>query len=61
MAGHARSLSFCKAQLETRDLKPGVADIKVRKDEIFQGMATDHEIRSLRNEVARFRDQSLEK
>ncbi len=33
-----------KAQLvQTRDMKADVADIKVRMDEIYQGMATDPE------------------
>jgi hypothetical protein len=50
-----------KAQLvQTRDMKADVADIKVRMDEIYQGMATDPEIRNLRDEVSRFREQSLE-
>ena len=50
-----------KAQLsQTRDMKAHIADIKVRMDEIYQGMATDPEIRNLRDEVSRFREQSLE-
>ncbi|MGO9768953.1 MAG: hypothetical protein ACLPSW_05240 [Roseiarcus sp.] len=50
-----------KAQLaQTREMKTDVADIKVRMDEIYQAMATDPEIRNLRDEVSRFREQSLE-
>jgi hypothetical protein len=49
-----------KAQMaHTRELKSDVADIKVRMVEIYQAMATDPEIRSLREEVGRFRDQSV--
>jgi hypothetical protein len=49
-----------KAQMaHTRELKSDVADIKVRMGEIYQAMATDPEIRSLREEVGRFRDQSV--
>jgi DNA-binding transcriptional regulator YbjK len=50
-----------KAQLaQTREMKTDVADIKVRMDEIYQAMATDPEIKNLRDEVSRFREQSLE-
>ena len=50
-----------KAQLtQTRELKADLAEARVRVDEIYQAMATDPEIKSLREEVARFRDQSLE-
>ncbi|MGA2126468.1 MAG: hypothetical protein ABSG76_09980 [Xanthobacteraceae bacterium] len=50
-----------KAQIgHTRDIKADVSDIKSRMAEIFQTMATDPEIRSLREEVSRFRDQSVE-
>ncbi len=50
-----------KAQLaQTREMKTDVADIKVRLDEIYQAMATDPEIRNLRDAVSRFREQSLE-
>ena len=50
-----------KAQLtQTRELKADLAEARVRIDEIYQAMATDQEIKSLREEVARFRDQSLE-
>jgi hypothetical protein len=49
-----------KAQIvHTRAIKSEVADIKIRVDEIYQAMATDPEIRSLREEVGRFRDQSV--
>jgi hypothetical protein len=41
----------------TRELKSDVADIKVRMGEIYQAMATDPEIRSLREEVGRFRSK----
>jgi predicted nucleic acid-binding Zn-ribbon protein len=43
----------------TREIKTEVADIGVRVKEIFQAMATDPEIKSLREEVSRFRDRSL--
>ena len=50
-----------KAQIaHTRDMKADIAGIKVRMDEIYQAMATDPEVRSLREDVSRFRDQSLE-
>jgi hypothetical protein len=50
-----------KAQLaQTREMKTDVADVKVRLDEIYQAMATDPEIKNLRDEVTRFREQSLE-
>ena len=50
-----------KAQLtQTRELKAGLAEARVRIDEIYQAMATDPEIKSLREEVARFPDRSLE-
>jgi hypothetical protein len=45
---------------QTRELKADLADARVRIDEIYQAMATDPEIKSLREEVARFRDRSLE-
>jgi hypothetical protein len=49
-----------KAQMiHTREIKSDVADIKVRMGEIYQAMATDPEIRNLREEVGRFRDQSV--
>jgi uncharacterized protein YhaN len=43
----------------TREMMADVAAMKVRMDEIYQAMATDPEVRSLREDVARFRDQSL--
>jgi hypothetical protein len=50
-----------KAQLaQTREMKADVADIKVRLDEIYQAMAIDPEIKNLRDEVSRFREQSPE-
>ena len=50
-----------KAQIaQTRDMKADIAGIKVRMDEIYQAMATDPEVRNLREDVSRFRDQSLE-
>ena len=50
-----------KAQLaNTREIKADLADARIRIDEIFQAMATDPEIRSLRADVARFREQSLD-
>jgi hypothetical protein len=39
----------------TRELKADVADIKVRMGEIYQAMATDPEIRNLREDVSHFR------
>jgi chromosome segregation ATPase len=49
-----------KQQMEySREMKADVADIKARMAEIYQSMATDAEINSLRDEVARFRDQSV--
>jgi hypothetical protein len=54
-------VAAAKAQLtQTREIKTDIADTKVKIDEIYQAMATDPEIKSLREEVARFRDQSLE-
>jgi chromosome segregation ATPase len=50
-----------KAQLtHSRELKADVADMKTRFAEVYQAMATDPEIKTLRDEVSRFRDQSLE-
>jgi hypothetical protein len=50
-----------KAQLtQTREIKTELAETRVRIDEIYQSMTTDPEIKSLRDEVARFRDQSVE-
>jgi hypothetical protein len=50
-----------KAQLEnTREIKTDLADAQIRIGEIFQVMPTAPEIRSLREDVARFREQSLE-
>ena len=50
-----------KAQLgHIREIKSEVADSRIRLDEIYQSMATDPEIRSLRDEVTRFREQSLD-
>lgn len=50
-----------KAQLaHSREIKADLAETRVRIDEIYQAMATDPEIKSLRDEVARFRDRSLE-
>jgi hypothetical protein len=47
-----------KAQLVySRD---DVADIKVRMDEIYRSMATSSEIQGLRDEVSKFRDQSID-
>jgi hypothetical protein len=44
-----------KAQMvHTREIKSDVADIKVRMGDIYQAMATDPEIRSLREEVGAF-------
>ena len=46
-----------KAQFaQSRELKADLAEARVRIDEIYQAMATDPEIKSLREEVARFRD-----
>jgi hypothetical protein len=54
-------VAAAKAQLtQTREIKTDIADTKVKIDEIYQAMATDPEIKSLREEVARFPDQSLE-
>lgn len=50
-----------KTQLAySRETKATVADIKVRLSEIYQAMATDPEVRSLRDDVASFRDQSVD-
>ena len=50
-----------KAQIaQTRDMKADIAGIKVRMDEIYQAMATDPEVRNLREDLSRSRDQSLE-
>jgi hypothetical protein len=50
-----------KAQLEnTREIKTDLADARIRIGEIFQVMPTAPEIRSLREDLARFREQSLE-
>ena len=49
-----------KAQIaHMSEMKADVADIKVRTHEIYQAMATDPEIRHLREEVGRFRDHSV--
>jgi hypothetical protein len=49
-----------KAQLEnTREIKTDLADARIRIGEIFQ-VTTAPEIRSLREDLARFREQSLE-
>lgn len=50
-----------KTQLAySRETKATVSDIKVRLGEIYQAMATDPEVRSLRDDVASFRDQSAD-
>jgi phage gp16-like protein len=50
-----------KMQLtRTQEVKNDLAEARVRIDEIFQAMATNIEIKNLREDVARFRDQSLE-
>lgn len=50
-----------KAQLvRLREVMENVAQIKVRMDEIYGAMATDSEIQNLRNEVTRFRDDSVD-
>ena len=50
-----------KAQLiHSREIKADVVDIRIRVGEIYQAMATDPEIKSLREEVSGFRDRSLE-
>jgi hypothetical protein len=50
-----------KAQIgQTRDMKADIAGIKVRMDEIYQAMATDPDVRNLREDASRLRDQSLE-
>jgi hypothetical protein len=46
--------------IATRDMKADIARIKVRMDEICRAMATDPEVRNLREDVSRLRDQSLE-
>jgi predicted nucleic acid-binding Zn-ribbon protein len=43
-----------------RDVKTDVVDIKVRMAEIYQAMATEPEIRNLRDEIAGFRERSVE-
>ena len=50
-----------KAQLEnTREIKTDLADARIRIGEIFQAMPTAPEIRSLREDVTRFRELNLE-
>ena len=49
-----------RAQIaHSQQMKSDVSDIKIRTNEIYQAMATDPEIRNLREEVGRFRDQSV--
>ena len=49
-----------RAQIaHSQQMKSDVSDIKIRMNEIYQAMATDPEIRNLREEVGRFRDQSV--
>jgi hypothetical protein len=53
--------SAAKAQLvNSREFKTDVADLKVKIDEIYRSMATSPEIQGLRDEVTKFRDQSLD-
>ena len=53
--------SAAKAQLaHSRDFKADVSDLKVKVEEIFRSMATSPEIQGLRDEVSRFRDQSVD-
>jgi chromosome segregation ATPase len=50
-----------KAQLgHSREIKTDVADLKMKMEEIYRSMATSSEIQVLREEVSRFRDQSVE-
>jgi chromosome segregation ATPase len=50
-----------KAQLVySRDIKTDVANLEVRMDEIYRSMATSSEIQGLRDEVSKFRDQSID-
>jgi hypothetical protein len=49
-----------RAQIaHSQQMKSDVSDIKIRMNEIYQAIATDPEIRNLREEVGRFRDQSV--
>jgi chromosome segregation ATPase len=53
--------SATKRQIShTQAIKADVSDIKSRMGEIFQAMATDPEIRNLRQEVSQFRNQSVD-
>jgi chromosome segregation ATPase len=53
--------SAAKAQLaHSRDFRADVSDLKVKVEEIFRSMATSPEIQGLRDEVSRFRDQSVD-
>jgi len=44
----------------TREMKADINEIKVRLKEIYQSMATDPEINTLREDVSRFRKQSVD-
>jgi chromosome segregation ATPase len=51
--------SAAKMQLKhTREIQSDLSDARIRISEIFQAMATDPEIKSLRDDVTRFREQS---
>ena len=50
-----------KAQITyLQEVKADVADVKVRLDEVYQAMATEPEIRNLRDDIARFRGRSVD-
>ena len=49
-----------KAQIaHLQEVKAEVGDVKVRLDEVCQAMATEPEIRNLRDDIARFRERSV--
>jgi predicted nucleic acid-binding Zn-ribbon protein len=51
--------SAAKMQLKhTREIQSDLSDARIRISEIFQAMATDPEIKSLRDDVTRFRERS---
>ena len=49
-----------KAQIaHLQEVKAEVGDVKVRLDEVCQAMATEPEIRNLRDDIARFPERSV--
>jgi hypothetical protein len=50
-----------KAQIvHMQEVKANVADVKTRLAEVYQAMATEPGIRNLRDDIARFREQSVD-